>query len=65
MKDWQAEWIEINNRAIRAQRISLALRITARVLTILCALLLLSIIANSALSRAAADAAIAPMIMRF
>ena len=65
MKDWQAEWIEINNRAIRRQRITRAFSIAAIALTIICAALLVLMIANAAMSRAIADAAIAPVMMLF
>ena len=65
MKDWQAEWVDVNNRAVRAMRIRRALTITAAILAIVCATLLGLIIFNTAIKRAAADAAIAPLVMRF
>lgn len=65
MKDFEADWVDTNNRAIRQQRTRRVLGMIAVGLVIICIAIAAMIILNAVLASAAAKAAIAPVMMRF
>lgn len=65
MKDFEVDWVDTNNRAIRQQRTRRVLGMIAVGLVIICIAIAAMIILNAVLASAAAKAAIAPVMMRF